>query len=119
MSDKFGIFREQEKMQKGLHDIKNIQEKISNVSIQNKDRKFNQALIQFLEIEGMLLLAETIARGAIARQESRGSHKRIDYPERNDLKFLKHTQVELRDHKIHVSYKNVNMGMFEPKERVY
>jgi succinate dehydrogenase / fumarate reductase flavoprotein subunit len=119
MSDKFGISREQEKMQKGLKDIKNIQEKISNVSIQNKDRKFNQALIQYLEIEGMLLLAETIARGAIARKESRGSHKRIDYPERNDLKFLKHTQVELRDDKIHVSYKDVNMGMFEPKERVY
>jgi succinate dehydrogenase / fumarate reductase flavoprotein subunit len=119
MSDKFGISREQEKMQKGLHDIKNIQEKIFNVSIQNKDRKFNQALIQFLEIEGMLLLAETIARGAIARQESRGSHKRIDYPERNDLKFLKHTQVELRDDKLHISYKDVNMGMFEPKERVY
>lgn len=119
MSDKFGISREQERMQKGLHDIKNIQEKIFNVSIQNKDRKFNQALIQFLEIEGMLLLAETIARGAIARQESRGSHKRIDYPERNDLKFLKHTQVELRDNKIHVSYKDVNMGIFEPMERVY
>jgi succinate dehydrogenase / fumarate reductase flavoprotein subunit len=119
MSDKFGISRDQEKMQKGLADIKDIQEKISNVSIQNKDRKFNQALIHFLEIEGMLLLAETIAHGAIAREESRGSHKRIDYPERNDLKFLKHTQVELRDNKLHISYKDVNMGMFEPKERVY
>ncbi|MGA9078856.1 MAG: FAD-binding protein [Halobacteriota archaeon] len=119
MSNKFGIFREKQKMREGLDEIKKIQEQVGHVSVQNKERKLNQALIRFLELEGMLLLAEAVARGALAREESRGSHKRTDYPERDDLNFLKHTLVGLRDDAIHVSYKPVTLGVFEPRERVY
>ena len=119
MSNKFGIFREKQKMREGLDEIKKIQEQVGHVSLQNKERKLNQALIRFLELEGMLLLAEAVARGALAREESRGSHKRTDYPERDDLNFLKHTLVGLRDDTMHVSYKPVTLGVFEPRERVY
>jgi len=119
MSNKFGIFREKQKMREGLDEIKKIQEQVGHVSLQNKERKLNQALIRFLELEGMLLLAEAVARGALAREESRGSHKRTDYPERDDLNFLKHTLVGLQDDTMHVSYKPVTLGVFEPRERVY
>jgi succinate dehydrogenase / fumarate reductase flavoprotein subunit len=119
MSTKFGIFREKQKMQEGLDEIKKMQERISHVSPQNKERQLNQALVRFLELEGMLLLAEAVARGALAREESRGSHTRTDYPERDDRNFLRHTLVGLRDETMYVSYKPVTLGMFEPWERVY
>lgn len=119
MSNKFGIFREKRTMQNGLNEIKKIQEKISYVSFQNKERKVNQALVRFLELENMLLLAESVARGALAREESRGSHTRTDFPERDDRNFLKHTLVGFRDEKMFVSYQPVTLGTFEPKERVY
>jgi succinate dehydrogenase / fumarate reductase flavoprotein subunit len=119
MSTKFGIFREEQKMQLGLGEIKKMQERISHVSPQNKERQLNQALVRFLELEGMLLLAEAVARGALARKESRGSHTRTDYPERDDRNFLRHTLVGLRDETMYVSYKPVTLGMFEPRERVY
>lgn len=119
MSNKFGIFREHNQMNEGFIEIKKLQELISQVSPNNKKRKFNQALVRFLELEGMLLLAEVVALGALAREESRGSHKRTDYPERDDLNFLKHTLVELRDDKLQVSYTPVKLGMYEPQERVY
>ena len=119
MSNKFGIFREKRTMQDGLNEIKKIQEKISYVSLQNKERKVNQALVRFFELENMLLLAESVARGALAREESRGSHTRTDFPERDDRNFLKHTLVGFRDEKMFVSYQPVTLGTFEPKERVY
>ena len=119
MSNKFGIFREKQTMQEGLDEIKKMQDQIAQVSLQNKERELNQALVRFLELEGMLLLAEVVARGALAREESRGSHTRTDYPERDDRNFLKHTLVEFRDETMHVSYKPVTLGMFAPKERVY
>ena len=81
MFDKFGIFRDKEKMHEGLLEIKEMQEKISQISIGNKDRSVNQALIRFFELEDMVQLAEVVAIGALKREESRGSHTRTDYPQ--------------------------------------
>jgi succinate dehydrogenase / fumarate reductase flavoprotein subunit len=119
MFDKFGIFRDKEKMYEGLSEIKKMQEKISQISIGNKERTVNQALLRFFELEDMVQLAEVVAIGALAREESRGSHTRTDYPQRDDLNFLKHTISTLKGGKIDISHSPVKLGMFEPKERVY
>ena len=119
MFNNFGIFRNAQKMEDGLKKIKKMQEELSQLSPNNKERKLNQTLIQFLELEGMLKIAEVVANSAIERRESRGSHTRTDHPERDDAEFLKHTLVVLKDDEVHVSYKPVTLGMFEPKERVY
>ena len=119
MFNNFGIFRNAQKMEDGLKKIKKMQEELSQLSPNNKERKLNQTLIQFLELEGMLKIAEVVASSAIERRESRGSHTRTDHPERDDAEFLKHTLVVLKDDEVHVSYKPVTLGMFEPKERVY
>ncbi len=119
MYKKFGIYREDRSMQEGLNEIKKLQKTLSKLSPKNKNRAVNQTLIQFLELEGMLKIAEVVAYGAIKRKESRGSHTRTDYPDRDDGKFLKHTIAVLRDGKIVITYKPVKLGMFEPKERVY
>ncbi|MCZ3365409.1 MULTISPECIES: FAD-dependent oxidoreductase [Methanobacterium] len=119
MFHKFGIFRDSKTMKEGLLEIKNMQDEISQVSINNKDRAVNQALIRFFELEGMLQLAEVVAIGALKREESRGSHTRTDYPLRDDNNFLKHTIVSFHNGRMEISYKPVKLGMFKPKERVY
>ncbi len=119
MFDKFGIFRDAANMQEGLSEIKKMQENLSEISIGNNERAVNQALVRFFELEGMLKLAEIVAIGALAREESRGSHTRTEYPGRDDINFLKHTLVTLQDGKMQISYTPVKLGMFEPEERVY
>lgn len=119
MFNNFGIFRDGQSMEEGLREIKKLQETLTKLSPNNKDRAVNQTLIQFLELEGMLNIAEVVAYGAIERKESRGSHTRTDHPERDDDHFLKHTLAALKDGNIDVTYKPVTLGMFEPKERVY
>lgn len=116
---KFGIFRDRNTMMGGFEDIKRLQEQFSSSSLKNKEFKVNQALVQYLELEGMLKLAEVVAMGAINRQESRGSHTRTDHPERDDEHFLKHTLITLKDGELKLSYKPVKLGKYQPKERVY
>ena len=48
-------------------------------------------LVNAMRLPGMLKLALTIARGALERKESRGSHFREDYPKRDDENWLKRT----------------------------
>ena len=67
----------------------------------------------------MLQIAEVLAIGAIAREESRGSHYRTDFQVRDDERFLKHTMVYNYDGKPKLEYSPVKLGKFEVKERVY
>jgi succinate dehydrogenase / fumarate reductase, flavoprotein subunit len=119
MFKKFGIFRNHQSMNDGFKEIKMLQRLFSKSSPHNKEHAVNQTFIQFLELEGMLKIAEVVAIGAINRNESRGSHTRTDHPERDDTNFLKHTLISLKDKKLVLNYKPVVLGMFEPKERVY
>ena len=119
MFNKLGIYREAQTMQEGLKEIKKLQKTLSHLSPNNKNRVVNQTIIQFLELEGMLKIAEVVANGAIARRESRGSHTRTDHQDRDDEKFLKHTITFLKDGNMDITYKPVKLGMFKPKERVY
>ena len=102
-------------------EIKKMQERVSLALTSEQRAPIKpQALVRFLELEGMLVLAEAVARGALARKESRGSHTRTDHSERDDRPFPKHTLVGCGDETMYISYKPVTLGMFEPsEERVY
>jgi succinate dehydrogenase / fumarate reductase flavoprotein subunit len=119
MFERFGIFREGEQMEAGLSRILAMKEDSLNIVIGDKGRVFNQALVRFLELEGMLLLAEVVARGALGRRESRGSHTRTDFPDRDDRRFLAHTIARLRRGKVVLEYRPVRNDMFRPMEREY
>jgi succinate dehydrogenase / fumarate reductase flavoprotein subunit len=115
----FGIFREGAAMREGLQKIRNLQELSRRVSLMNRERAVNQALIRYLELEGMLRIAGVVALGAIAREESRGSHTRRDHPERDDERFLAHTIATMEKGEIQITYRPVTLGMFGIGERGY
>jgi succinate dehydrogenase / fumarate reductase flavoprotein subunit len=115
----FGIFREGQMMQEGLRKIRRLRERSLQVSMTNRDSAVNQALVRYLELEGMLQLAEVVALGALAREESRGSHTRRDHPHRDDRRFLAHTMATIEEGEVAIAYKPVTLGMFKVEERGY
>ncbi len=115
----FGVFRNGNDMEAGLKELKDLREKARDVSITHKGKSFNHALVHYLELEYMLMIAETVALGAYERKESRGSHFRPDHPVRDDEHFLAHTMSSLRDGRIELEYEPVKPGRFPVKERVY
>jgi succinate dehydrogenase / fumarate reductase flavoprotein subunit len=119
MNAKFGIFREGMEMEKGLAAIDGLRERLGKISISDKDRAANQALVRYLELEYMVPVAKAVALGAIHRKESRGSHNRTDYPARDDERFLNHTVASLLNGEVAITYVPVSPGMFTPEERVY
>lgn len=114
-----GVYRKSEALEAALKMIRDLKERFNNVSVGRSDEKFNFALIRVLELENMLDLAEVITMGALMRRESRGAHWRLDYPKRDDENFLKHSLFTKVDDYIKTEFIDVNLGMFEVKERTY
>jgi succinate dehydrogenase / fumarate reductase flavoprotein subunit len=67
----------------------------------------------------MLDLAEVIVEGALAREESRGSHFRGDYLRRDDAHWLRHTLAYKTPEGLRFDYKEVTITSYPPKERTY
>jgi succinate dehydrogenase / fumarate reductase flavoprotein subunit len=119
MTENAGIFRQKSKLQTGLAKVKELKERYKNIHISNKGKKFNLDLVRNLELEGKLELAEVIVAGALNREESRGSHFRTDFPERNDEKWLKHTIASFVNGAVKIDHKPVTITQFKPQARTY
>jgi succinate dehydrogenase / fumarate reductase flavoprotein subunit len=119
MSDRVGIFRNKEDLADALDEISTAREDYRNVFISGNCLRYSQELVNIIEFQSMLDLAEVITRGALNREETRGSHFRNDFPTRNDKNWLKHTLVTLEDGQPKISYKDVQIDKYEPKERKY
>lgn len=121
MQDDFGVFRNGTDMDAGLNKLQKIEERIKNITIEDKSKEFNTARIEALELENLFLVAKATAVAAIDRTESRGAHSREDYKERDDKNWLKHTLYFSNNN---MSYRPVNlspltMEKFEPTARKY
>lgn len=119
MFSRFGVFRNEELMNEGLKKINSLQNRFENTFLGSTDSHFNYSLIHYLELESLITLCQPVAMGAILRKESRGSHSRPDYPNRDDEKFLAHSITYLKDGKLILDYKPPTLGKFPVKERVY
>ncbi len=114
-----GIFREKAAMETGLAKIRELKERYKDISVQNKGRQYNVDLIRALELEGMLDVAEAIVVGAVKREESRGAHSRLDFKERDDENFLKHTIAVYTPKGPEITYSTVKITKHKPVERRY
>ncbi len=118
MDKKVGIFRHEGMLKEVLEDISTLSRRFRHVNV-SSTRVYNLELMRAFELEAMLSLAEVMARGALLRKESRGSHYRLDYPERDDEHFLRHTIAKLRTEGIKIEYRDVAITRFKPEKREY
>lgn len=119
MADKVGIFRGKSDMEEAVSKIEELQARYRRGGLKHKGNKFNLDLLWNLELQGMLDVAEVIAKGALAREESRGSHYRLDSTERDDTNWLKHTVAHYTPEGPKFSFKEVNITRFQPEARKY
>jgi succinate dehydrogenase / fumarate reductase flavoprotein subunit len=120
MTEKVGVYREEGPLALAVAEIAELKERYRAVAVDNKAAQFNYDLVDTLELEGMLALAEATALGAHRRTESRGSHWRTDYPARDDEEWLKHTTASYDpDGPAKLDYARVLITDYEPTERKY
>ncbi|MGD0869250.1 MAG: succinate dehydrogenase/fumarate reductase flavoprotein subunit [Bryobacteraceae bacterium] len=114
-----GVYRTGDSMREGLNEIAALKQRFRKIVIQDKSRIYNSNLVQTLETENMLELAEVLLTAGVAREESRGAHARTDFPKRDDDKFLAHSMVYYTGGLPRLEYKPVTITAWKPVERKY
>ena len=116
----FGVYRNEQTLKQAYDDVKALQARYKDVAVQDKGKRFNTDLLEAIELGFLLELAEVLVVGALARNESRGGHMREDYPNRDDVNFMRHTMAyRNEDGSVRLDYKPVVETRYKPMERKY
>ena len=119
MEEGAGIYRSEESLKRTCENIRQLKRRFQQAGISDKSNSFNTELIAALELGFILDAAEAVAFSALARQESRGSHQRTDFPRRDDQRYLKHSLAYRTDNDPRIDYLDVVITRWPPGERVY
>ena len=120
MEESAGIYRTETALKEATGKLKRLQERFQDLSLDDHSHTFNTELTAALELSYMLDVAQTILHSALERRESRGSHQRTDYPQRDDERFLTHSLAyRAEDDSPRIEYRPVTITRWPPGKRVY
>ncbi|MBD3289311.1 FAD-binding protein, partial [candidate division KSB1 bacterium] len=119
MTEHVGVFRDRRRLEVAIDKLIELQMRNEDVFVRSKVRRYNAELRAALELSPMLEIAEVIATCALKREESRGAHKRVDFPDRNDNSWLKHSVITFASQGHQIHYKEPVITSYQPTERTY
>lgn len=122
MTNNCGIYRDEERLKLGLETVRELRERFQNARVMDTSKRFNTDVLGALETENLLSFSEVIVAGALAREECRGAHYRVDFVGRDDENWLKHTVAhQTPDGSPELSFKTVDIDYdrYPPQERKY
>jgi succinate dehydrogenase / fumarate reductase, flavoprotein subunit len=119
MTEYCGVFRTEERIQKGLTELQELKQKAERIYLDDKNACWNTELTEAIELRSLLTVGEVILTSALNRKESRGSHYREDYQARDDVQFLQHTLAYHSADGVTIERMPVVINQFQPQERKY
>ena len=122
MEDHCGVFRDQATMAEGVETLKALRERVEGVRLRDHSQTFNTARIEALELDNLVDVGMATLMSALHRDESRGAHSRVDHPERDDERWMKHSLYQRDGDRMDykpVRTKPLTVESFPPKPRVY
>jgi len=113
------VKRDNEDLEKVMAKLKEIRERYQNITLDDKGELMNQTFQFANQFPYMLELAMVITKGALLRNEFRGSHFKPEFPKRDDENWLKHTIATYDPKEPEISYIPVDIRYLQPIMRDY
>ena len=128
MQNNCAVFRTGEVLDEGKDLINKIWNGLDDIKINDRSLIWNTDLVEALEWDNLIVQSVVTVESAANRKESRGSHAREDYSERDDKNWMKHTLawIDNENRTTTIDYRPVHeytlsneVAYIPPKERVY
>lgn len=120
METHIGIYRSQNDCEQAKQKIAVLKERYKKVKVTDKSLVFNTDWLTVIELGFLIDVAEAMIYSADARTESRGSHQRLDFVERDDVQFSRHTLAYYNvNQPPEISYAPVTITKSQPAKRAY
>ena len=113
------VFRTGDGLTRAVGALRDLRQRYAGVAVRSGGTIFNLDMLRVLELDAMIDLALATTEAALAREESRGAHSRLDFPTRDDDRWLRHTLAYRTCDGPRLDYKPVVVDQFQPQERVY
>ncbi len=121
------VFRTGESLDEGVRKLEEVVASFASVNVSDRSLIWNTDLIETLELDNLLGQAVATIRSAANRQESRGAQAREDFPDRDDVNWMKHTlcwvdergTVRLDYRPVHLNTLTRDVEPIPPKARTY
>jgi succinate dehydrogenase / fumarate reductase, flavoprotein subunit len=115
------VVKTRERLTQALDKIRELKDRFSKVRLADRSLWTNQSLSFARAVGDMLILAEVTLESGLAREESRGSHYRLDFPDRNDERFLKTCAMRFdpASGAHHIEWRDVDTSLVKPRARTY
>jgi succinate dehydrogenase / fumarate reductase flavoprotein subunit len=127
MQEHAAVFRTSDLLREGVAKMGKVAASYDDIKIADRSLIWNSDLVEALELDNLIGNALTTIHGAEARKESRGAHAHEDFPDRDDVNWMKHSLAWVDDKRnVKLDYRDVKMRtltnevqVFPPKARVY
>ncbi|MBV8334100.1 MAG: succinate dehydrogenase flavoprotein subunit [Alphaproteobacteria bacterium] len=127
MQNHCAVFRSAQVLGDGIDRMAEVRRALDDLAVTDRSMIWNTDLLEALELDNLVGQSAAVLHSALYRTESRGAHAREDYPDRDDVNWLKHTlvwsdgggRVRLGERPVHLAPLSNEVQPFPPAERVY
>jgi succinate dehydrogenase / fumarate reductase flavoprotein subunit len=119
MTEASTVVKSGPRLQKALEKVLELKARFKNISLDDSGMWTNQSVSFARALDDMFLIAEANIRAGLAREESRGSHYRTDFPERDDSRFLKTSVAKFDGSTVKIDFEDLPTPLVQPRKRTY